>query len=852
MARKINRNARTLFQLVIFLAAILGFTQTLFAQVPQISQPLVPVGAVPGMGSFVLTVNGTGFNPGSVVNWNGSPLATQFVSSTKLTAIVTSEDTVLLGSAWVTVQNGSVPSNVVFFEITNPTNAVSFMRTDYTAGTSPQSIAVGDFNGDGKLDIVEAINFSSLSVRLGNGDGTFQTPVIYPAGGNPQSVTVYDVNGDGKLDLVMVNQGSASVSVLLGNGDGTFQAALNSPAPANSQQMAVGDFNGDGKLDLVVSNNSDSTISVLFGKGDGTFQSPVAYAVGSQPYSLVVGDLNGDGIPDLAVSNLGSNSISILIGNGDGTFKPATNVSLSAEPYFLTLADLNGDGKLDLVVGFAGTNSFGVMLGNGNGTFQAPVNYFLGPVAMQCSNQCVAQMFLGDFNGDGKLDLAVASPDNNNVSLLLGNGDGTFQSATSYPTGTAPFNLAEGDFNRDGRLDLAVSDQNSGTLSILRASQSITQPLSPTAPNQFNFGPHNFTVQYPAGTEFSGVNMTVVAVQATQAGIQKRFAGTPFANAACIVYSGTGGNCVDYQVTCSTTGGSQITCPGTSSPTITVKTSFDTLQPITNPGFLITPIGTNDWTNIFDSFFLQRIDPTMKGKTSGFSEFVAVDLGATNNQGAGTFQFLAPLQSNDQRIFPVGTSIPVRFQLKSVTNPAVPITDAVAGITVVMISDANGNPTSNLVLEKPAAFVFSGGNYVYSLNTTGYAPGTYNITVYGNAFVAQQVEFTLPAPTSGARISTTLQSLTLNKSNQYVAVFKMTNKGTGAANGLTVTASKLNSAASMTFLPISMGDVNPGSSANVTLSFPASAGTPKSSGEITISESYAGGTAGGGFRVTLP
>ncbi len=346
--------------------------------------------------------------------------------------------------------------------------------------------------------------------------------------------------------------------------------------------------------------------------------------------------------------------------------------------------------------------------------------------------------------------------------------------------------------------------------------------------------------------------MTVVAAQATQASIQQRLAGTPFANAACVVYSGAGGNCLDYQASCTNMSGSQITCPSESSPTITVKTSFDTLQPITNPGFLTTPIGTNNWTNIFDSFYLQRIDPTMKGKTSGFSEFVAVDLGATNSQGAGTFQFLAPLQSKNERIFPVGTEIPVEFQLTSLVNHGVKISDAIAGITVVMISDANGNPTSNLVLEQPAAFIYSGGNYVYSLNTSGYAPGTYNITVYGNAFVAQQVEFTLPAPTSGAHISTTLQSLTRNKSNQYVAVFKMTNTGTGAANGLTVTASKLNSTASITSLPISMGDVNPASSVKVTLSFPASAGAPNSSGEITISESYAGGTSGGGFRVTLP
>jgi YVTN family beta-propeller protein len=384
-------------------------------------------------------------------------------------------------------------------------------------------------------------------------------------------------------------------------------------------------------------------------------------------------------------------------------------------------------------------------------------------------------------------------------------------------------------------------------------SQSITQLLSPTAPNTFNFGPHNFTVTYPPGTSFSGVNMTVTSVQASPGTIRQRFAGTPFANALCIVYSGAGGNCVDYQVTCSTTSGSQITCPSETSPTISVKTSYDTLQQIINPGFLTTPIGTNDWTNIFTAFYLQRIDPTTKGRTSGFSEFVAVDLGAANGQGAGTLQFLPPLQQNDARAFPVGTPIPVQFQLTSMAQPSESITDATAGITVVMTSDANGNPTSSDVLDKSSAFVRTGGNYVYSLNTSGYAPGTYNITVYGNAFAAQQVQFTLPAATSGAHLITTLQSLTLNTTtNQYVATISVSNTGTAAANGLIVTASSLNSTATSTVLPVSLGNISGNGSATATLTYLVSAGATGSRGVWTISESFAGGSTGAATRVVLP
>jgi YVTN family beta-propeller protein len=385
-------------------------------------------------------------------------------------------------------------------------------------------------------------------------------------------------------------------------------------------------------------------------------------------------------------------------------------------------------------------------------------------------------------------------------------------------------------------------------------TQAMTQPLSPTAPNQFNYGPHSFTVQYPPGTSFSGVNMTVAAAQTPVTSFKQRVSGTHFANATCVVYTGAGGNCVDYQVTCSNSGGGTISCPSLTTASIDVKSSYDTLQPIVNPAFLTAPIGTNEWENIFTAYYMQRIDPTMKGRTTGFSEFFAVDLGTSNEQGPGALQFQAPLQQNEPRTFSAGATIAVAFKLPSVANPSTPITDAIAGITVEMVSNAQGNPTAITVVEKAKAFTYQSGtqSYVYSLNTRGYAPGLYNLTVYGNAFVAQQVEFTLTAPT-GPRISTTLQSLTVNATTkQYAAVFKLSNTGGAAAKNLAVTASKLDSTPTVTSLPANLGNLNPASSVNVTLLFPETAGAPNSSGEITISESYAGGTSGGGFRVTLP
>lgn len=270
-------------------------------------------------------------------------------------------------------------------------------------------------------------------------------------------------------------------------------------------------------------------------------------------------------------------------------------------------------------------------------------------------------------------------------------------------------------------------------------NEQITQPLSPTAPNVFNFGTNNFVVQYPAGTSFSGVNMTVEALEITEAQFDARVAGTQFSNATCIVYAGAGGNCVDYEVTCSNTAGNPITCPSESTPSIAVQTSFTTLQGIVNPGFLTTPIGENEWTNIFTGFS----DPTIKGRTKGFSEFVAVDLGASNAQGLGTLAFLAPLQPSNPRTFGGGSTIPVSFQLASLTTPGQFITDAVANLTLEMVANAAGQSQSSVVLALNNPFHMVDGTYSYKLNTTGLAPGTYVLAVYGNAFAAQQAQFTI-------------------------------------------------------------------------------------------------------------
>jgi hypothetical protein len=354
--------------------------------------------------------------------------------------------------------------------------------------------AVADVNGDGKLDLVVANlgtdpdnSSGTVAVLLGNGDGTFQAAVNYGSGFDTESVAVADVNGDGKPDLLVANECSSasctngSVDVLLGNGDGTFQAAVNYALESLPNSVAVADVNGDGKLDLVVV--GDDSVDVLLGNGDGTFQSPSKNITESGGESVAIGDVNGDSKLDLVVANHGdgtpnSGSVSVFLGNGDGTFQAAVSYSTGAiYTDAVILGDMNGDGTLDLVVASQYTNSalngvVGVLLGKGDGSFQAAIN-----TSTPTPLAGVKQLALADFNGDGKLDLAVGA----GTVLLLGNGDGTFQTPIALSAGGP--GIIGGDFNGDGRPDLAVGGVTV-LLNVLQFS-TITTLASSSNPSAF-------------------------------------------------------------------------------------------------------------------------------------------------------------------------------------------------------------------------------------------------------------------------------------------------------------------------------------------------------------------------------
>jgi hypothetical protein len=385
--------------------------------------------------------------------------------------------------------------------------------------TGPWALAVGDFNGDGNLDLATA-NFGagsaphgSVSLLIGTGYGTFLPARNQPTAGRPSCLAVGDLDGDGIQDLMvtsrdsdnpprpgtyvsawlgsrygtftprsMVNIESAgavalgdfnargmldvvianggSVSVAQGNGNGTFRATPSYPLNRRAESVAVGDFDGDGRSD-VVATDVQLRIAVLMGNGDGTLRRASAFAdLGRHGSIVTTGDFNRDGRLDLAVADSGpDDQVVVLLGNGDGTFQPALRSVAGANPQSLVAGDFNGDGWPDLAVANNGSNTVSVLLGNGDGTFLTAMNFAVGSQPRSVA--------AGDLNGDGRLDLAVANNGSNTVSVLLGGGDGTFVAAMDFGVGIQPSSVVIGDFNGDGRADLAVANSGSGDVSVL-------------------------------------------------------------------------------------------------------------------------------------------------------------------------------------------------------------------------------------------------------------------------------------------------------------------------------------------------------------------------------------------------
>lgn len=379
--------------------------------------------------------------------------------------------------------------------------------------------AVGDLNGDGFPDLVTANCNNGYSatlipptgndgvvVYLNNGDGSFQSGVFYAAasaGGNPahvfpSAIALADVNGDGKLDVISNNTYAADMTILLGKGDGTLQSATVGYLVGGFSFFAplVADFDGDGLADILVPDDLFS-IAYLKGYGDGTFvagahyYSPVPADFYPNSVGMATGDLNGDGYPDFVLGNSGVNGtsttamgITVFLSNPDGTLQPGVNYGVDGCLDYVVTADFNGDGKLDLAAAdCSGSGDVDVFLGNGDGTFQTPTTYSTGAIGLWA-------IMTGDFNGDGHPDLAVVTSANPTGSLgvLINDGTGNFLPAVPYPAVTAPTGYAVGDINGDGILDIIISGQSPELAVFLGNSDGTFQTATTPSISYSNLG----------------------------------------------------------------------------------------------------------------------------------------------------------------------------------------------------------------------------------------------------------------------------------------------------------------------------------------------------------------------------
>jgi hypothetical protein len=334
----------------------------------------------------------------------------------------------------------------------------------YSTGTRsvPMLVTVGDLNNDGWLDFVVADDDSgNIVVFLGFGNGTFSSETTYSIG-DPTCIVVADLNKDGHLDIIVSDFWSSTIVMFLGFGNGTFSGQTTYPVGIFSGPMAIaiGDFNNDRWLDIVVANYLSNNIGILLGYDNGTFASVITYPTGSNslPRSVAVGDFNNDNRLDIVVANEATGNVGnvgVFVGYGNGTFPIMITYSTGnrSDPISVIVGDFNNDGRLDIAVANSGTDNIGLIFGNGDGTFSNQTTYPTGSGSRPYS------IAIGDFNNDNQLDIAIANQGSNGFGVFLGRGNGTFFNQLNYfiGDGSLPVSIAVGDFNNDGRLDIIIT-----------------------------------------------------------------------------------------------------------------------------------------------------------------------------------------------------------------------------------------------------------------------------------------------------------------------------------------------------------------------------------------------------------
>jgi len=325
---------------------------------------------------------------------------------------------------------------------------------------APNSVRTADFDGDSDADVaVVCGKRDSVIIFKGNGNGTLTLQnIFYGVGRLPQAAVAANLDGDADIDLAVANLGGGSISILKNNGNATFSVKTDFLVKSDPLSLYAADLDGDGDFDLAAPNDSGNAVTVLINDGNADFFNGTPYATGVTPVGITLADLDGDGDLDLAVANKNSNTLSIFLNNGNGSFSAGTTPFTGGAPNFVVACNLDGDGDVDLVTSNQTSGTISVLKNNGDGTFASEVPYQVGTASPNPVPDGVA---CADFDGDGDNDLAVTCANQNVLTILKNNGDGTFAvgARVNVTTGNSPTSVAAADLDGDGDIDLAVSNQ---------------------------------------------------------------------------------------------------------------------------------------------------------------------------------------------------------------------------------------------------------------------------------------------------------------------------------------------------------------------------------------------------------